>query len=215
MTVFFDKSFTSMPERIYTSPEHFDKNLSRDIVDIIFSLNQFAHQLISPFKSFTTTNRAPALLITQFFASASGFLLRKGEESFKRTNNSTKPPLTQIIEPFLRQIRHLVRHENFLSCEMSEHISRKMATCLTWDYFLNACKRFSWTTKTSAFTLRKGVKRGRPESFPNNRSTEWRVFVNAKSVLSALTNHVAAHVKLVWGRSLTHTLVSNIRKLQQ
>ena len=67
-----------------------------------------------------------------------------------------------------------------------------MAKCLTWDYFLNACKRLSRTTKTSAFTLKNGVKRGRPVSFPNNRSTEWRVFVNAKSVLSALTNHVAA-----------------------
>ena len=44
MTVFFDKSFTNMPERTYNSPEHFDKNLSRDIVDIFFSLNQFAHQ---------------------------------------------------------------------------------------------------------------------------------------------------------------------------
>ena len=99
MTVFFDNSFTNMPERTYTSPDHFDKNLSRDIVDIIFSSNQFAHQLISvisPFKSFTTTNRGPALFIIQFFASASGFLLRKSEESFKRTDNSTKPPLTQI-----------------------------------------------------------------------------------------------------------------------
>ena len=96
MTVFFDKYFTNMPERTYTSPEHFDKNFSRDIVEIIFSLNQFAHQLISPFKSFKTTSRGPALLIIQFFASASGFLLRKGEEFFKRTNNFTKPPLTQI-----------------------------------------------------------------------------------------------------------------------
>ena len=97
MTVFFDKSFTNMPERTYTSPEHFDKNLSRDIVDIFFSLNQFAHQqLISPLKSFTTTNRGPALLIIQFFACAFDVLLRKGEESFKRTDNSTKPPLTQI-----------------------------------------------------------------------------------------------------------------------
>lgn len=81
---------------------------------------------------------------------------------------------------------------------MSEYISRKMAKCLTWDYFLNACKRLSRTTKTSAFTLKNGVKRGRPVSFPNNRSTEWRVFVNAKSVLSALTNHVAAHVNISW-----------------
>ena len=83
-------------DRTYTSPQHFDKNLCRDIVDIFFFLNQFARPAISPLKSFTTIKRGSSWLVSQFFASTFDFLLPKCEDCFKRTDNSTKPPLAQI-----------------------------------------------------------------------------------------------------------------------